>query len=321
MYSRVKSSGLTLRFKLNIRNLQNLPSGSKYGKIIKSCFEAPKGWLFCGADFSALEDKIGAILSKDKMKILEFSRELDGHSVRALKFFPEELPDIDINDIDAVNRIKIDYPKIRSSAKAPSFALQYNGTWVTIKHTLGCSDEKAKAIEKGYHELYSGLAEFSQKNVEFAIRNGYVDCAFGLRVRTPLLQRVKGGRLDSKASAEGRSASNAVTQSWGMLSNRASIEFRDRLEQSPYVNDVRMINVIHDAIYLLVRNSPEVVHWVNTNLIECMEWQDHPLIRSDEVKLGAELDIGLDWAHQFTLTNRMTLEEIRNFMKEHGLIS
>lgn len=57
------------------------------------------------------------------MKILEFSRELDGHSVRALKFFPEELPDIDINDIDAVNSIKINYPKIRSRAKAPSFAL------------------------------------------------------------------------------------------------------------------------------------------------------------------------------------------------------
>lgn len=153
------------------------------------------------------------------------------------------------------------------------------------------------------------------------MRNGYVECAFGLRVRTPLLQRVKGGRLDSKASAEGRSASNAVTQSWGMLSNRASIEFRDRLMKSPYVNDIRMINVIHDAIYLLVRNVPEVVHWANINLIECMEWQDHPLIRSDEVKLGAELDIGLDWAHQFTLTNRMTLEEVRDFMKEKGLIT
>jgi DNA polymerase-1 len=48
-------------------NLQNLPSNSIYGKLVKSCFVAPKGWLFCGADFSALEYKIGALLSKDKM--------------------------------------------------------------------------------------------------------------------------------------------------------------------------------------------------------------------------------------------------------------
>ena len=35
-------------------NLANLPSNSRYGKLIKSCFQAPEGWLFIGADFSAL---------------------------------------------------------------------------------------------------------------------------------------------------------------------------------------------------------------------------------------------------------------------------
>ena len=44
-------------------NLQNLPSGSKYGKIIKNCFVAPDGWLFAGADFSALKIFSGAIVA------------------------------------------------------------------------------------------------------------------------------------------------------------------------------------------------------------------------------------------------------------------
>ena len=43
-------------------NLQQIPSGSEFGKLIKSCFKAPKGWLFAGADFASLEDRINARL-------------------------------------------------------------------------------------------------------------------------------------------------------------------------------------------------------------------------------------------------------------------
>lgn len=76
-----------------------------------------------GSDFSALEDRISAILSNDKMKTLEFSKGIDGHSLRALAFFPEELPEVNMEDVEEVNQIKKDYPDIRQRAKAPSFAL------------------------------------------------------------------------------------------------------------------------------------------------------------------------------------------------------
>ena len=57
------------------------------------------------------------------MKTLEFSKGLCGHALRALAFFPEELPELDMNDVDGVNSIKTLYPEIRQKAKAPSFAL------------------------------------------------------------------------------------------------------------------------------------------------------------------------------------------------------
>lgn len=47
-------------------NLQNLPAGSKYGELVKSCFIAPKGWIFAGADFNSLEDYISALTTKDR---------------------------------------------------------------------------------------------------------------------------------------------------------------------------------------------------------------------------------------------------------------
>lgn len=307
------------RLSSNNPNLQNLPSNSIFGKLVKSCFKAPDGWLFCGADFSALEDRIGAILSGDRMKTLEFSAGMDGHSLRALAFFPEELPELDKSDPEQVNRIKDEYPAIRQKAKAPSFALQYSGTWVTIQRTLGCSKDKAIDIEKAYHELYSGLADFAKKNEKHAREKGYVNCAFGLRLRTPLLHKSKGLELTSEAAASSRSANNATTQSWGMLTNRAIIDFRNRLINSEYRYKIRLVNTIHDAIYILVKNEPEVIKFANDQLIGAMSWQDHPAIASDEVKLGAELDIGLSWDKQHTLKNGASIEVIKEFLNEHGL--
>ena len=54
-------------------NLQNLPAGSDYGKVVKSCFAAPEGWLMAGADFNSLEDYISALTTKDpnKLKVYE----------------------------------------------------------------------------------------------------------------------------------------------------------------------------------------------------------------------------------------------------------
>src|SRR5690606_7236978 len=46
-------------------NLQNLSAGSDYGKLMKSCIQAPPGWPFCGRDFASLEDRISALTTND----------------------------------------------------------------------------------------------------------------------------------------------------------------------------------------------------------------------------------------------------------------
>jgi len=70
------------------------------GKLIKSCFVAPKGWLFAGADYSSLEERIGAILSKDPNRIKVYTDGYDGHSLRAAKYFKDQMPDI-VAQLDA----------------------------------------------------------------------------------------------------------------------------------------------------------------------------------------------------------------------------
>jgi DNA polymerase I len=82
------------RLSSNDPNLTNLPAHGPMGKLVKSCIVAPKGWLFCGADFSALEERIGAILSQDPNRIKVYTDGFDGHSMRAHKYFATQMPDI-----------------------------------------------------------------------------------------------------------------------------------------------------------------------------------------------------------------------------------
>ena len=82
------------RLASNSPNLTNLPAHGLMGKLVKSCIVAPDGWLFAGADFSALEERIGAILSKDPERIKVYTDGYDGHSLRTQIYFADQMPDI-----------------------------------------------------------------------------------------------------------------------------------------------------------------------------------------------------------------------------------
>lgn len=96
-----------------------------------------------------------------------------------------------------------------------------------------------------------------------------------------------------------------------MLMNRAFIEFDQRVEAAGMSDSIKLINTIHDAVYMLIRDDVEVIEWVNRNLIDCMEWQEHSMLQSD-IKLGAELDIGKSWDKQYTLKNNEPIEQVQN---------
>lgn len=294
-------------------NLQNIPAGNTgnaekqlFGKLIKSCFSAPSGWLFVGADFNSLEDYVSALTTKDPNKLAVYEKGFDGHSLRAAYYFRDQCPEIDLNDPASVNTIKKKYPNLRQDSKGPTFLLTYGGTYHGMMSNLGWEEEKAKAIEKGYHDLYKVSDDYVQKRLQQASKDGYVEVAFGLRVRTPLLKQVIFGSagMPYEAAAEGRTAGNALGQSYGLLNNRAANEFMQKVWASPYRLDVKPVALIHDAIYLLVRDDVDVVHWVNQELIKSMQWQELPELRHDTVKLGAALDIFWpSWANATTLPN------------------
>lgn len=300
-------------------NLQNIPANSTFGKLIKTLFMGPPGWFFCGADFNSLEDYISALTTKDPNKLNVYIKGFDGHCLRAAYYFRELLEHINLEDPKSVNTIKKTHPDLRQASKAPTFALTYQGTAYTLVSNLGWPLEKAKKIEANYHELYKVSDEYLDARLRQANKDGYVEVAFGLRVRTPLLKQVvwKGAKMPNEAAAEGRTAGNALGQSYGLLNNRAAVEFWQKVWASPYRYDILPCALIHDAIYPLVRDDIDVVTFTNRELIASMRWQELPEIQHDTVKLGAALDIFWpDWAHPTTLPNDATPEQIMKVFSE-----
>jgi len=148
------------------------------------------------------------------------------------------------------------------------------------------------------------------------IEHGYVECAFGLKLRTPIIAKCILGtsRTPYEATAEVRSANNAVTQSWGMLLNRAMIAVNLRIEEAGYGEHILPINMIHDAGYFLVKDDPIYVQFLNTVLIEEMKWQADPLIASDDVTMEAEAEIGKSWDKLLPLKNLANIDEINDIL-------
>lgn len=222
-------------------------------------------------------------------------------------------------EVAIINSIGKKHKMIRQDSKGPTFALTYQGTWHTLMNNLGLPKAEAKAIEANYHELYAHSDKWVADRLTQATKDGYVTTAFGLRVRTPILHQTMLRRKSTpyEAQAEGRTAGNALGQGYGLLNNRAAIEFQRRVLASPYRLDIRPTMHIHDAQYFIIKEDLDVIHWFNTNLVECVEWQELEELKHDTIKIGGEVDLFYPtWKDAITIPNRATRDEIEAICKQ-----
>ena len=282
------------------------------GKLIKTCVQPPPGWIFCGLDFDSLEDKISALTTKDKNKLKVYLDGYDGHSLRAYSYFKDQCIGIE-DTLESINSIAEKYPLLRQESKAPTFALTYGGQYFTLMKNCGFTEEVAKKIEANYHVLYAESDKWVQDKLDEAARLGYVTAAFGLRVRTPLLAQVVRGtrKTPYEAEAEGRTAGNALGQSWCLLNSRACSEFMGKVRVSKYQLDIRPCAQIHDAQYYLVRDAVDALLYVNQHLVKAVQWQDDPAIQHPTVGLSGKLSIfHPNWSVDITVPNDISEAEL-----------
>lgn len=240
----------------------------------------------------------------------------DGHSLRAKYYYPDtvKLPD---DSVATVNNVAKLYPEERQSSKAPTFALTYQGTYKTLMANCGFDTHTAQQIEANYHQLYEVSDKWVSERLLEASKQGYVVLCFGLRLHTPYLANYAShSGYKSVVEQERRSAGNALGQSYCMLTMRAANAVLDRILNSEYALDISPSVYIHDALYFMWKDKPEVTKFLNDVLIQEMEWQDWEPIKHDKVHLSAELEVYKQgWDKPISIPNKVSLEEIQKILE------
>lgn len=224
------------------------------------------------------------------------------------------------HNVSRVNSIKKLYKHWRQESKIPTFALTYDGTFATLMKNLGFSEQLAKQIEKNYHDLYVVSDKWVAARIEQASKDGYIEIAFGLRLRTPLLKQVVLGtsKTPKEAAAEGRTAGNALGQSWCMLNSRAASEFLSKARSGIHRLDIKPCAQIHDAQYYLIKDDIDTLMYVNEHLSKAVSWQEDPLIQNEHINMSGQLEIYFpDWNHGFDIPNDADKGQIKSLIKEH----
>jgi DNA polymerase-1 len=306
-------------------NLTNIPSGSTYGKLIKSCFKSNDKWLFCGADYNALEARADALWTKDKNKLAIYEGGYDSHSYNTYAYWPSKFPDItaaiaDIPEDDHkaraehINKIDGLYSKERSASKPVTFALQFKGTSYTLHKRAGFPMDEAETIVANYANLYKESKEATDIRIAKAVEEGYVTVAFGLRVRTPLLKMAvidDPKNMPPIIAAEIRTAANAMSQSYGQLTNLVMVKTIRDSEEAGYATDILPCCIIHDAAYFICRRNVTALKFLNDCLGKHMAWVP-PELYHPTVGLSGEMECFYPaWSTPIKIPNEASKEEIR----------
>ena len=151
-------------------NMQNIPMRGEDAQEIKSAFTAEEGTVLISADYSQIELRVLAHLSKDPIMIKAFKDNMDIHAATAAEIFG-----VDISQVT---------PTQRKNAKAINFGIIYGISSFGLSESANISQKEAKGFIETYFERYSVVKEYLDKLIEEARGKGYIQTYFGRKRRS-----------------------------------------------------------------------------------------------------------------------------------------
>ncbi|WP_318390910.1 DNA polymerase I [Enterobacter sp.] len=250
-------------------NLQNIPVRNEEGRRIRQAFIAPEDYVIVSADYSQIELRIMAHLSRDKGLLSAFAEGQDIHRATAAEVFG--MP------VDSVSNEQ------RRSAKAINFGLIYGMSAFGLSRQLNIPRKESQKYMDLYFERYPGVRDYMERTRTQAKEQGYVETLEGRRLYLP---DIKSSNAARRAGAE-RAAINAPMQGTAAdIIKRAMIAVDSWLESEK--PRVRMIMQVHD----------ELVFEVHRDDVDAVSKKIHELMENStklDVPLLVEVGVGENW--------------------------
>ena len=250
-------------------NLQNIPIKTAEGRRIREAFVPEKGNVLISADYSQIELRIMAHLSKDKNLTNAFNAGLDVHSATAAEVFGVSLESVTEDQ--------------RRSAKAINFGLMYGMSAFGLTRQLDIPRAEAQKYLDTYFERYTGVKDYMANTKAQAKEDMYVETLMGRRLYLNEINAANGLR---RQAAE-RAAINAPLQgSAADIIKKAMIDINGFLKKE--IPETKMIMQVHDElIFETPEKSADDVLNLMKNMMEAAVKLDIPLI--------ADAAIGKNW--------------------------
>jgi len=211
-------------------NLQNIPIRSEKGREIRKAFICENNdFVMLAADYSQIELRVIASLSKDPNMISAFNDNLDIHSSTASKVFNVEIKNVSKEQ--------------RSNAKTVNFGIIYGVSAFGLSNQTDLSRSESKDLIESYFKAYPELKNYISNQINFARENGYVETILG---RRRYLKDINSRNPIVRGGAE-RNAVNAPVQgSAADIIKIAMVKISDKIKLNNFKS--KMLVQVHDEL-------------------------------------------------------------------------
>ena len=251
-------------------NLQNIPIRTEEGRRVRQAFVARPGYKIVAADYSQIELRIMAHLSKDKGLISAFAAGKDIHTATAAEVFGVMLDKVTSEQ--------------RRNAKAINFGLIYGMSAFGLARQLNISRQDAQKYMNLYFERYPNVLDYMENTRVIAKQQGYVTTVFGRRLYLP---DINSSNAMQRKGAE-RAAINAPMQGTAADIIKKAMIVVDQWISTLPLDEVRMIMQVHDELVFEIKEQN--LDTYRNNIVDIMEQAV-----SIDVPLTVEAGVGDNW--------------------------
>lgn len=252
-------------------NLQNIPVKSDEGMRIREGFVAEKNTVLASIDYSQVELRVLASLSKDPNLLEAYRENKDLHDLTAKKIFS-------LDDEAEVNREQ------RTIAKIINFSIIYGKTPFGLSKELKIPVKDATEYIKKYFEEYPRVTSFEKEIIEFAEEHGYVQTLFG---RKRFISNINSSNKNIKSQAERMAVNTVIQGTAAEVLKKVMLVVDDFVKDK---DDIDLLLQVHDELIFEIKEE------AYDNYISSLEEIMVNTVKLDDVNLKININMGKKWS-------------------------